>query len=365
MGGQCSDSIDELSNSLGFTCHDAPALLRLNDPFALANWTMPILELTVVVCAAAALWWSLRRLRRDGDPVNLVLWLVTVVYLLIVEPPLYFPSVFGIEGSLGAVFVHNVFTVQLLYDRLPLYIVALYPAITMLAYEIVRGLGVFRDRGLIVGAVCVGFVHHCLYEVFDQLGPRLDWWTWNTGNAINQPALQGVPLSSVLLFATVGPALATYLVRALVAERSAGGTGVVLRGLAAAVLIPIGLCVINIPIALAGFVQTDGPLRTTLYILYLAACTGVAVPVLLRQWRKPHDSNAFVAVFGPVYLIVLAVLWTATMFAGVGLGNLAYAAGSFLVAVAATAAATVPRSAAALDPAVALDPATPTDEVSP
>ena len=115
----------------------------------------------------------MRRLRREGDPTNLVLWFATVVYLLVVAIPLYFPDVFGIEGRIGVVFAHNAFTVQFLYERLPLYIVALYPAVTMLAFEIVRTLGVFRDRGILVGAVCVGFVHHCFYEVFDQLGPQL------------------------------------------------------------------------------------------------------------------------------------------------------------------------------------------------
>jgi Cytochrome P450 len=39
-------------------------------------------------------------------------------------------------------------------------------------------------------AICVGFVHHCFYEVFDQLGPQLRWWAWNTDNPLNHPMLQ-------------------------------------------------------------------------------------------------------------------------------------------------------------------------------
>jgi hypothetical protein len=76
-----------------------------------------------------------------------------------------------VQDTVGVVFDHNVYTVQFLFDRLPLYIVALYPAVAMLAFEVVRALGVFRDRGIVVGAVCVGFVHLCFYE--------LRWWAWN------------------------------------------------------------------------------------------------------------------------------------------------------------------------------------------
>ena len=117
---------------------------------------------------------------------------------------MYFPNISGLEDSVGVVFAHNAFTVQFLFERLPLYIVALYPAVVTLAYEIVRSLGVFRDRGVIVGAVCVGFVHHCFYEVFDQLGPQLRWWAWNTDNPLNHPFLASVPMASVFIFAALG-----------------------------------------------------------------------------------------------------------------------------------------------------------------
>src|SRR5690606_31212373 len=216
MSNQCTPDIDALARELGFSCQDSPPALRLSNPFGLTNWTLPVIELLIVAGAVLALWWAVRRPRRDGDPVNLVLWCATVLYLLIGEPPLYFPAAFGVDELIGAVFAHNIFTVQFLYDRLPLYIVALYPAMAMVAYEIVRSLGIFRDRGIVVGAICVGFVHQCFYEVFDQLGPQLQWWTWNRGNVINEPMLASVPMASVLLFATVGPAVLTALVLLLV-----------------------------------------------------------------------------------------------------------------------------------------------------
>jgi hypothetical protein len=361
MSSQCSDSIERIANRLGFSCEHASPVMDLRNPFELANWTLPVLELTVVAGAVLALWWAIRRLRRDGDPVNLVIWFSTVIYLLIVEPPLYFPTVFGVDDTIGAVFAHNVFTVEFMYDRLPLYIVALYPAMMMLAYEIVRSLGVFRDRGPLIGAVCVGFVHHCFYEIFDQLGPQLRWWAWNTDNAINRPMLASVPMSSVLLFATIGPALVALFAQILVARpnmrgRAIGPAALVLRTFGVAILIPIGLVIANVPILLAGADHPDGPLRWGVYIVFLAAFAVVGLPVLLRQWRvgapMPDIPNQFVRTFGSVFLVVIGALWLTVMPAylnasdgltsdGTPTGNAVYAAVCFLLAVAMTVAVSI------------------------
>jgi len=356
MSGQCSDDIERIANRLGFTCEHAAPVVHIRNPFDLANWTLPVLELTVVAGAVLALWWAIHRLRRAGDPVNLVIWFSTVIYLLIVEPPLYFPTVFGVDDTIGAVFAHNVFTVEFMYDRLPLYIVALYPAMMMLAYEIVRSLGVFRDRGAVIGAVCVGFVHHCFYEIFDQLGPQLRWWAWNTDNAINRPTLASVPMSSVLLFATVGPALVALFTQLLVARPHTRGqamspTALVLRTFGVAVLVPVGLVIANLPILLAGAEHPNGPLRWAVYVVFLAVFAVVALPVLPRQWRTaaplPAIPNPFVRAFGPMFLVVIGALWLTALPAnlnasngitadGTPTGNAAYAAACFLLAVAMT-----------------------------
>ena len=370
MSSQCSDDIERIANRLGFSCQHAAPVAHLRNPFDLANWTLPVLELTVVAGAVLALWWAIRRLRRDGDPVNLVIWFSTVIYLLIVEPPLYFPTVFGVDDTIGAVFAHNVFTVEFMYDRLPLYIVALYPAMMMLAYEIVRSLGVFRDRGAVIGAVCVGFVHHCFYEIFDQLGPQLRWWAWNTDNAINRPMLASVPMSSVLLFATVGPSLVALFTQLLVARphtrgRAMSPTALVLRTFGVAALIPVGLVIANAPILLAGAHHPDGPLRWAVYVLFLALFTVVALPVLLRQWRTaaplPDIPNPFVRAFGPMFLVVIGALWLTALPAnlnashgitadGTPTGNAAYAAACFLLAAAMTMSVSI-RARTTAEPA--------------
>ncbi|OBH52070.1 hypothetical protein A5687_09740 [Mycobacterium mantenii] len=361
MSGQCSDDIERLANRLGFSCEHASPWMTLRNPLHLVNWTLPVLELLVVAGAALALWWAIRRLRRDRDPANIVIWFATVIYLLIVEPPLYFPTVFGVDDSIGAVFAHNVFTVQFMYDRLPIYIVALYPAMMTVAYEVVRSLGVFRDWGAVVGAVCVGFVHSCFYEIFDQLGPQLRWWAWNTDNAINHPMLASVPMSSVLLFATVGPACVALFAQLLVTrpiERGRRLSRITLIGrtFGVAVLVPVGLVVANLPILLAGGGHPDSALRRTLYFAILAAFAVVAIPILLRQWRNsaftPSARNPFVAIFGSAFLIVLGALWLSAMPAyrnashgvtsdGTPTGNLIYAMVCFLLAAVLTMSVTI------------------------
>ncbi|KAB2581650.1 hypothetical protein BS297_29755, partial [Rhodococcus erythropolis] len=187
MAEHCSPTFAQLATELGFSCQEAGGLVEFRNPAALENWTLPVLEWTIIVGSVLALVLAIVRLRRNGDPTNLVLWFGATAYLFIIEPPLYFPAAFGIEEQVDTMFAHNVFTVDFMWGRLPLYIIAIYPLMATLAFEIVRMLGVFRKYGPLLGAVCVGFVHHAFYEIFDHLGPQLRWWEWSTSNPINQP----------------------------------------------------------------------------------------------------------------------------------------------------------------------------------
>jgi hypothetical protein len=361
MAGQCNRTFDDLARSLGdFTCQNAPAFIHLRNPFGLSNWTLPVLELMMVVGAVLALWFSFRRLRRDGDPTNLVLWFATVIYLFVVEIPLYFPNIFGVEDQLGVVFAHNTFSVQFLYERLPLYIVALYPAVTTLAYEIVRSLSVFRDRGIVVGAICVGFVHHCFYEVFDQLGPQLRWWKWNTDNPLNHPMFASVPLTSVFIFAALGPIVCTLLVMLLVGRKAGKGTqlnalSLTWRTVTAGALVPFGVGILSLPSSVFGGQHPNIAAQAIALSIGLAVVAIIGLPVLVQQWSRgrgtgsePRQPNEFVRIFGPIYLVVLGVLWASALPAyfgvtdgltadGTPIGNLLYAAACFIVATLAVA----------------------------
>ncbi|GHG25287.1 MULTISPECIES: hypothetical protein [Amycolatopsis] len=306
MSATCGPDAEAVTRGLGFDCHDVAPVVSVRPPWALAHWTMPLLEVLIVGGAVFALVHALRR-RREGDPVNLALWWASLVYLFVTEPPLYFPEWFGLDRLYGFIFAHNLFTVQFMGDRLPLYIVAFYPVISQLAYELVRSLGLFR-HGALRGAVAVAFVCQVFYEVFDHLGPQLKWWAWNPANAIvNHPALASVPLNSMLLFASVSMAAMTYLV-----VRLTGGPPprrLTPRILLAGVLTPPTMAIAGIPSSLAGDDTTARAwiLGVELGLLWLAGAWIVVAHLRAGEPREP--LSAFTRVYPAVYLGGMAVFW--------------------------------------------------------
>ncbi|WP_433790016.1 hypothetical protein [Actinoplanes sp. CA-252034] len=242
--GPCSDDFTALAGTLGgIDCKTADPLVTVRDPSSLQSWTQPVLESLMVAGAIAALihailWW-----RRRGDAGNLGLWFATVVYVLILEPPLYFPDRFGLAEQVGLIFVHNVFTVQFLFDRLPLYIVALYPAMTYLAYVLVQRTGILDRRNPLIGAACVAVVFHLGYEIFDQLGPGLRWWAWNPAAPSNTPMIGDAPLTSAVIFAAAAPFGTALLTRLLLAGRPLR----VWRIAAVGLLTPLAMIVFSAP----------------------------------------------------------------------------------------------------------------------
>ncbi|NVI89073.1 hypothetical protein [Actinomadura sp. BRA 177] len=364
MDYTCDSAAERVAEGLGFSCHDTNPWVSFRNPFGLENGTMPFLELLIIGGAVFALVHAWRRWRRDGDPVNISLWIASVVYLAVIEPPLYFPGWFGLEEHVGFIFSHNVFTVQFMYDRLPLYIVAFYPALSQLAYELVRALGVFARRGPLLGSVAVAFACQVFYEIFDHLGPQLKWWAWNPGNRmINQPALDSVPMNSMLLFASVSFGAMTYLVVRLTGNGrgTLTGPGVAWRSIVAGALTPLAMIIVSAP---SGAFRGEDQLGIQRAILSaeLAVVWIAGLYLLADAWRTHRagavpqmESPLFVRTYPALYLGVHVVLWLIALPAyfaatdgvteqGTPIGSLWYAAlctaaatGFLLVALRATA----------------------------
>ncbi len=87
MSDLCTPTFADLAARLGFSRESAGGLVEFRNPFALQNWTLPLLELTVIAGAVLALVYAIIRLRRHNDPTNIVLWFGAIAYLLIIEPP--------------------------------------------------------------------------------------------------------------------------------------------------------------------------------------------------------------------------------------------------------------------------------------
>jgi hypothetical protein len=314
----CGPDFAQVAGSLGgIPCSAAPAVVSVRSPLELTNWTLPVVEALMIVGAVVSLVHATLRWRR-GDPTNLALWWATVVYVLVLEPPLYFPDRFGLQDQVGLIFVHNLFSVQFLYDRLPLYIVALYPAMTYLAYAVVQRTGVLERRGALVGAACVAFVFHCFYEVFDNLGPQLRWWAWNADAPSNSPWLAAVPLTSAVMFAGASPFGLALLTRLLVARPAARGRlpawSLVPRVVAIGVLTPLSMLVFSLPYALVP--RDDTTARAAVLWAELALLAAVALTAFWRVARERRGTVGrsgvavgYALVAGVVFLAVFAVLW--------------------------------------------------------
>ncbi|MFC5749824.1 hypothetical protein [Actinomadura rugatobispora] len=326
MSGPCDEAFRVMADRLGGISCDADPVGTLRDPAGLTGWTLPVVEALMIAGAVLALLHAVRTWRRTGDPAGPALWSAAVAFVLILEPPLYFPRQFGISEYLDVLFVHNVFSVQFLFDRMPLYIVALYPACFYLACALVTRLGVFRRHGRVVGAVCVGFVNHCFYEIFDHLGPQLRWWAWNTGAAVNDPALGSVPLVSTVIFGFLAPALLVFWWRTLFPEPAPepagrgplGAPGVAVRVLLVGVLTTVSLPVFSAPVSY--LTLTDTPNRAVMAaVLYTAIAVAAVVAVAAVARSAPADAPAtgdrfldrYALLHGTVYLAVFALLWAA------------------------------------------------------
>ncbi len=369
MSATCDAVSERITGYLGFSCHDANPFVTFRNPAELASWTMPVLELLIIGGAIFAFVHAVRRLRRDGDPTNLALWFASLVYLFVTEPPLYFPGWFGLEEQFGFIFAHNVFTVQFMYDRLPLYIVAIYPALSQLAYELVRVLGVFQRRGAFVGAVCVAFVCQVFYEVFDQLGPQLKWWAWNLDNDVNHPLLDSVPMNSIVLFASVSFGAIVYLVVKLIGApvwsgRRLRARSLIPRIVVAGALAPIAMAIASVPSAIFGGDDPNTSAQAIVLTIEIVVLWIVGGTFLIRQWvegrrlegRTETDPpiDAFVRIYPAVYLLVFAVLWASALPAFIGahdgmtlggtpIGNWPYTVLCFLASAACVAAVLFPR----------------------
>ncbi|MDC8972582.1 hypothetical protein MSS2_02148 [Mycobacterium marinum] len=323
----CTPTFAGLAARLGFSCDAAGGLIELRNPFNLANWTLPVLEVTMVAGAVLTLVYAIVRLRRHNDPTNLVLWLGAISYLVIIEPPLYFPAAFGISSHVDTMFAHNVFTVDFLWGRLPLYIVAVYPTMATVAYEIVRMLGVFRRYGVLVGAVCVGFVHHAFYEIFDQLGPQLRWWEWTLDNPMNRPFFDSVPLPSVVVFAALWPMSLALFVQLFVGRhvdegKTFSAVQLLWRTIAVGVLASIGTAVLPLPATIAGALSHSTTVAGFIYGAELALATVIALVVMSNQWRGLRRgevpgalqyANPLILGYAAAYLAVMTILWATSL----------------------------------------------------
>ena len=317
----CTAKFRELADQLGgIPCEHARKVAYVNNPFRLADATMPVVELVMVAGAVLALAHAIRTLRRTGSAVNLGVWIAAVAYVAFLEPPLYFPAAFGIDDYVQAVFVHNVFTIGFVDERMPLYILCLYPAMVYLAWMVVERLGI-RARhpgagGALLTAVCLGFTHQAIYEIFDHLGPQRLWWAWDYSATMNRDRLGSVPMSSVVNFALVMPTAFTFLALLLLPRRPRPTVRSVLpAAIAVGVLTPLVSMPAQLPVTYLDLV--DHPHTSVVHAVLVAMLVGAGL-VTLREvavsWRSPEPAEGgflgwYPLAYAAAYLVTFAALW--------------------------------------------------------
>ncbi|CAN3127971.1 hypothetical protein ACNUDN_08650 [Mycobacterium sp. smrl_JER01] len=302
----------------------------VNSPFGLENWTLNIIELVMIVAAALGLAHAITVWRRCGDGSYVGVWAAAAVYCIAIEVPIYFlPSALGLDDG-AVIFIHNEFTAGAFFGRMPLYILALYPALLYPAYVLVRQRGLFDGRwGLIRGAICVGVAHHCFYEVFDHLGPQLKWWIWDYElPGMGDIGLASVPLFSLVNFSLVNPIAFAVLAHALLGRRFGAATGrrrprlaaVAGRSLLAGVLTPAlgALLSVNLMLSRMGLEN-----RSVIATLGWVIAVFAVVVAFTSFWRTrsrplhidggPGFPTTYPAIFGVGYLVCLAALWTVAL----------------------------------------------------
>jgi hypothetical protein len=320
----CTAEFAQLTRGLGGLQCDGNPFITLTNPFKLQHWSMAVVELLLIVGAIACLVHALRWRRERGDSSNLVVWTASILALLMVEPIAYFPQWFGLQNSLGLTFVHNQFSVQFLFDRLPLYIVAMYPVYTYVSYVLIQRTGIFKRYNPIVGAACVAFAFHCLYEVVDTVGVQFRWWVWNEDLSTSVPALGVVPYLNIQAF-SLGVPFGLALVTLLVSKRPASNRWLVARNVVLVCIFtwPV-MFLSSLPATLLNLVGlplvTARLVGTWLLIAAAAAVTGV---VLAREYvARRHDASLvppgvqrdyFALICVSVYLAVCVAFWGAAL----------------------------------------------------
>ncbi len=307
----------ELSDQIGgFNEAALKSWIHIFNPFDLFHWSMNVIEILLIAGAIWGLLHAITMRKTQGTLINLGVWLAAVVFMLAIEIPVYFPHKIGLDPN-AILFIHNEFTIQFFYDRAPLYIMALYPALMYSCYVLVDEMGVFKQRwGTVIGAITVGFIHQGFYEIFDHFGTQYGWWIWNYTNFIGSVA--SVPLGSLFGFAFLGPVALTLAVRLVLApylqkqEAKKQPINIALfAGLTilAGVLIPL-IQTLLMPINYMRLIFEVTPLiEAVVCFSLLALAAVVAVYQMSSKPNQATQSSRFAYHYLIGFLVIFAGLW--------------------------------------------------------
>src|SRR5271156_5693895 len=130
----CSQAFLDLSRGMGFGgCSHLSPVLYLQSPLHLQHPTMAVIEALLIAGAITYVYVAIRRAVVSRDSKLLIFLAAGLVYMFALELPAYFLDTLGMPEL---AFVHNRFSVGIMFERMPLYIIALYLSLVPLSFMI-------------------------------------------------------------------------------------------------------------------------------------------------------------------------------------------------------------------------------------
>ena len=248
-------------------------------------------------------------------------------------------------------FWHGEFSMMFLYNRLPLYIICFYPAFMYHCWQLIRR----YEFNAVTSSICFGFYSGLLYLIFDNLGPMLGWWIWDTSDPSTWPYVSSVPLTSYhwfftfsIAFALVNHRISYVWAKDFIAGVKKAKTKVIAGVIAQPVLTILLGSIFFIPYNLFGKFgppydmlpwERNLEMATLLHMVTFAA----AGWLFLMKWRKPKyrnkgDRDVLLMTFPFMYLVSHAYMYIAKfdLFFGVnaeGLASNGWAVGNMFAVI--------------------------------
>jgi hypothetical protein len=282
------------------------AWVSFNDPSDLLDWSHLAIEVIIYFGLALALVHALRYYKSSGSPSALLTLLACFLYGLFMD----ILSYYTVEN-----FWHGEFSVMLLFNKLPLYIACLYPALMYHAIMTIRRYEFPR----LIEAICTGFFAGILYMIFDNFGPMAGWWIWDTSDPTTLPYVSSVPLTSYAWMFLFTSAF-TFINRTISwdwVERGDSKIKIAIAQLIQPVATVFAGALLFIPHNL--FAKTSPPydmipweanyeMATVLHVIFFS----LAGWLFLMKWRKPrYERDPLLMVFPFIFLGSLAYMYIA------------------------------------------------------
>jgi hypothetical protein len=279
------------------------AWISFNAPNELLDWSHLAIEALIYIGLVLSVVHAWRFYKSSGSPSALLTLLACLLYGLFMD----ILSYYTVEN-----FWHGEFSIMLLFNKLPFYIVCLYPALIYHTIMTIRR----YDFPKLMEAIFTGFFGGLLYMVFDNMGPMVGWWIWDTSDLTTLPYVSSVPLTSYAWFFLFTSAF-TYINSTISWDWIASGKSklkIAMAHLIQPVLTVFVGALLFIPHNL--FAKSSPPYDMIPWDANIEMAALIHVVLysgagwfFLMKWRKPkYDRDSLLMVFPFIYLTGLSYI---------------------------------------------------------